>query len=179
MRRNIKVSLGSNDNVGELKKNYQSLKQLQRGLVTDAEQKANLPATTVQNFLLRYNNKKKTKSITLWTNFVYQNFDRIVYQERAKLQEELGKLQQEQGEASTSTAPESAAITAPSFDYNYKTFHSSFRTLLRQDLSHELRTISINRLQDNLQNASKHNADYSLQVYKTILLVKNHTPRNL
>jgi hypothetical protein len=106
---------------------------------------------------------------------VHQNFDRIVYQERAKLQEELGKLQQEQGEASTSTAPESAAITAPSFDCNYKTFHSSFRTLFRQDLSHELRTISINRLQDNLQNASKYNIDYSLQVYKTILLFKNHT----
>jgi hypothetical protein len=175
MRRKIKICLESNDNVGELKKNCQSLKQLERGLVTDAERKANLPATTIQNFLLRYNNKNKTKSITLWTNFVDQNFDRIVYQERAKLQEERGKLQQQQGEASTSTAPEPAAITAPSFDYNHRTFHGSFRALLRQDLSHELRTIFINRLQDNLQNASDYITDYSLQVYKMILLFKNHT----
>jgi hypothetical protein len=56
IRRNTKVCLGSNDNIGELKKNYQPLKQLQRGLVTGAERKANLPAITVQNFLLRYNN---------------------------------------------------------------------------------------------------------------------------
>ncbi|KAG2204249.1 hypothetical protein INT46_009512 [Mucor plumbeus] len=175
MRRKIKVCLEINDNVGELKKNCQSLKQLERSLVTDAERKANFPATTIQNFLLRYNNKKKTKSITFWTNFVDQNFDRIVYQERAKLQEERGKLQQQQGEASTSSAPEPAAITAPSFDYNHRTFHGSFRALLRQDLSHELRTIFINKLQDNLQNASNYITDFSLQVYKMILLFKNHT----
>ena len=92
MRRKIKVCLESNDNVGKPTKNCQSLKQLERGFVTDAERKADFPATSIQNFLLRYNNKKKTKSITLWTNFVDQNFDRIVYQERAKLQEEQGKL---------------------------------------------------------------------------------------
>jgi hypothetical protein len=67
------------------------LKQLERGLVTDVERKSDPPTTTMQNFLLRYN-KNKTKSITLWTNFVDQNFDRIVYQERAKLQEELGSF---------------------------------------------------------------------------------------
>ncbi|KAG2197763.1 hypothetical protein INT46_005749, partial [Mucor plumbeus] len=149
MRRKIKICLESNDNVGELKKNCQSLKQLERGLVTDAERKANLPATTIQNFLLRYNNKKKTKK-------------------REKLQEERGKLQQQQGEASTSTAPEPAAITAPSFDYNHRTFHGSSRALLRQDLSNELRTIFINRLQDNLQNASGYITDYSLPVHEYI-----------
>jgi hypothetical protein len=52
MRRKIKVCIEINNNIGELKQNCQSLKQLEKGLATDAERKADLPATTIQNFLL-------------------------------------------------------------------------------------------------------------------------------
>jgi hypothetical protein len=48
MRKKIKVCLESNDNVGELTKKCQSLKQLERGLVTDAERKADFPATIIR-----------------------------------------------------------------------------------------------------------------------------------
>ena len=60
MRRKIKVCIEININIGELKQNCQSLKQLEKGLATDVERKSNLPATTIQNFLLRYNNNIKT-----------------------------------------------------------------------------------------------------------------------
>lgn len=138
VRRKIKLCLESNDNVGELKQNYQSLKQPERGLITDVDQKADLPATAIQNFLPRYNSKKKTKSITLWTNFVDENLDRIVHQERAKLQEGQEALQQKHSKASTSTSPELAAIIASSFNYNHRAFHGSFKALPRQDLPHKL-----------------------------------------
>ena len=52
MKRKIKVCLESNDNVGELKQKCQSLKQLERGLATYAERKADLPARSTDSTIL-------------------------------------------------------------------------------------------------------------------------------
>ena len=82
----IRARLNDNGDIDTLKSECLKATRLERGLVTGAEQKANLPATTIGNFL---RGQKEKKSVEFWLEFVTQNFDSIYFElnEKRKRQE--------------------------------------------------------------------------------------------
>jgi hypothetical protein len=146
--------------------------QLERGLVTDAERKNNLKATTIQNFLNRYSYKNKTNSIIYWTKIINENFDDKVNEERDFLQSRQGETDSPRP---TTTASAPQPRTTEVTENQYRACSASFKTLTRQDLPQGLRDTFTEQLQDALEQSTNYITDYGLQIFKLMLLLKEYT----
>lgn len=164
----IQNCIKENGDIEVLKRDCRSMKQLERGLVTNAEQSANLPATTIQNFLNRYNRSHKTKSVEFWRRAVDNDFDNIVTQEKKKQQEQMSVDE-------TDPVPSEVVNPAVNLASNYRTFTVPLNIIIRQDLPGQLKAVFKDRLSRTLEQSSDYITSFGLKLYQLMILFKDHS----
>ncbi|KAI9251159.1 hypothetical protein EDC94DRAFT_497813, partial [Helicostylum pulchrum] len=136
LSRKTSLCLDKKQSTHDLKNTCLSATRLERGLVTEAEKRADFKATTVEIFLKR---QKGKKSFGFWTEFVKSNFDSILKKVGA---ERKGKEKDKVNEESSSSKIEVSVDVKIDIDKEeeMRAVTTSLDSIIRSDLLDDIRT---------------------------------------
>ncbi|KAL0145511.1 hypothetical protein V8B55DRAFT_1559299 [Mucor lusitanicus] len=152
----------------DLRTTCNAMTQLERGIVSEAEAAGNFPTRTIANFLNKHNKANETTNIDLWKEYIVNHFDAIVVQENARIAAET----QEAGEKEVEEADVTA--TAP-LQQEMRSCIVPLSTVIRQDLPDALKRTFIQRLSATIAQATDYTTAYGFQLYRLMILFKDHT----
>ncbi|CEG76711.1 hypothetical protein RMATCC62417_11571 [Rhizopus microsporus] len=151
----IQTYLEKGDDLEQLKESCLNEERLPRGVVTGAEKRINAKAAELENVLKRRRTSKK--SYTLWTDFVGTKYD------------ELTEVVRSRSESLASTV----LMAKPSEETELtRTCSTSLASLIRKDLSEDIRTAFLDTIERTSISATDYVAEYSMQVLLLLLLLR-------
>ncbi|CEP14877.1 hypothetical protein [Parasitella parasitica] len=150
----------------ELYSKLANMKQLPRGVFSGAEQAIDAPVNSIVVFLNRLTRNTQKKSIKLWNEYLDKNFtslkDSIVTQEAEGNQE---MMEDDEETADDEKAEDSTG---------YRPCSASFTSIIRKDLSKNVRLAFVDTINKTVESASDYIADFSKQIMKILLLFKHN-----
>ncbi|KAF1806497.1 hypothetical protein FB192DRAFT_1464469 [Mucor lusitanicus] len=152
----------------DLRTTCNAMTQLEKGIVSEAEAAGNFPTRTIANFLNKHNKANETINIDLWKEYIVNHFDAIVVQENARIAAETQEAGEEEVEEADITA------TAP-LQQEMRSCIVPLSTVIRQDLPDALKRTFIQRLSATIAQATDYTTAYGFQLYKLLILFKDHT----
>ncbi|CEP07137.1 hypothetical protein [Parasitella parasitica] len=151
----------------ELYSKLANIKQLPRGVVSGAEQAIDASVNSIVVFLNRLTRNTPKKSIEFWKEYLDKNFtslkDSIVTQEAEGNQEMM-----EDDEDETTDDEKAEESTA------YRSCSASFTSIIRKDLSKNVRLAFVDTINKTVESAFDYIADFSKQIMKILLLFKDN-----
>ncbi|KAI8883602.1 hypothetical protein K501DRAFT_272604 [Backusella circina FSU 941] len=137
-------------------------KQLERGLVVEADKRAGYDAGTIDKCLKRLKSVDNLKSIEIYHDFVESNFERLIA---------VGSTLEE-----TPDKPSKDIEAESSPDASYiRAFTMSFNQSLREDLPDDIKEHIQNKRNDTIEQASDYSIQFSLLIRKLMLHFANAT----
>jgi hypothetical protein len=150
--------------MNELKQKFIEASQLERGMVLDAEKKADIPKGHITNWLRH----SKMKSIDCWKDFVHDNFDR--------LKSETNQKNISHNQPQNSPAGDQSTITNDDEAPSVRAFTASITDILRRDLPVDIKEMVTKQFNTVLYQTSDYISQFGARIYQLVLLLfKNHS----
>ncbi|KAI9486615.1 MAG: hypothetical protein EXX96DRAFT_473476 [Benjaminiella poitrasii] len=148
-------------NLQDLKKEQLAIKRLPKGLVTDTEDAAGCPPTTLEKLLKR----KKKRSLIFWFDFIETSFEAVC--------NKVTNPQIETSRAESSKTVVSESSSKP--DEIFRTCTTSINTILRADITDNVKNIFFNKINKAIEESSDYTLKLSIVLFATMLSFKSHS----
>lgn len=168
----------------KLKNDMLNEARLPRGVVQQAEKSMHLVNHEIENYLKAKAAKPpKKKNVEFWREYINQNFDSLkesVKQAQGTENDQDGVQNKadtegtEDAEEPGQEEEEEQERVENNTNEVFKACSTSFNSIIRQDLSAEVRSTLVDTIASNIVQATNYMADYSKQVFKIVLLFTNH-----
>ncbi|KAI9478496.1 MAG: hypothetical protein EXX96DRAFT_619431 [Benjaminiella poitrasii] len=139
----------------------QLLNVLPKGLVTDAEDAAGCPPTTLEKLLKR----KKKRSLIFWFDFIETSFEAVC--------NKVTNPQIETSRAESSKTVVSESSSKP--NEIFRTCTTSMNTILRADITGNVKNIFFNKINKAIEESSDYTLKLSIVLFATMLSFKSHS----
>ncbi|KAI9476244.1 MAG: hypothetical protein EXX96DRAFT_540786 [Benjaminiella poitrasii] len=157
----INSSVEKRKNLQDLKKEQLAIKRLPKGLVTDTEDAAGCPPTTLEKLLKR----KKKRSLIFWFDFIETSFEAVC--------NKVTNPQIETSRAESSKTVVSKSSSKP--DEIFRTCTTSINTILRADITGNVKNIFFNKINKAIEESSDYTLKLSIVLFATMLSFKSHS----
>ncbi|KAI9473398.1 MAG: hypothetical protein EXX96DRAFT_304290, partial [Benjaminiella poitrasii] len=148
-------------NLQDLKKEQLAIKRLPKGLVTDVEDAAGCPPTTLEKLLKR----KKKRSLIFWFDFIEASFEAVCNKVTNPQIETL------RVESSQTVVSESSSKP----DEIFRTCTTSMNTILRADITGNVKNIFFNKINKAIEESSDYTLKLSIVLFAKMLSFKSHS----
>jgi hypothetical protein len=152
------------EGISQLKEDCMNLNQIERGTLTAAKTRADLPTTPITKYL----RIKKEKSIDIWKQCVEDHFDDIV-QELESEQAAATVTEQKHDPSNKDTTPQNKEHQ----ELFFKSCSASFSNLVKDDTETTIQQFIVEQLRNTIVDATDYATSFEMRILRYFLILKD------